>query len=102
MGAHSNYLTVESDFYTAILIVIIISIAFLTLLVINAIKENNYNQQELARYKKREADRKEAQCHTRCINEFFELRIEEDLEDITNDSKTSSKSKKLIKLYNAD
>lgn len=108
MGAHSNYVSVESDFNTVmylILIAIIGTIAYFAFKLITRLIKRHYykqfrtEQHNVEQYKQIKARKERAYQNT--VNNFFRNRIEEDIEEISGISKLSSKqSKDLISLYN--
>lgn len=104
MNAHSNYTTVESDFYTAMLIAAIIFAVAIIYYIIKFIRGYNTMKQQLANHEYKKELTKNRLIRQRAVQNFFENRIEEDIEDIleNNKRKQSSKANKLISLYTAD
>lgn len=106
MGAHSNYVSVESDFNTVmylILIVIIGTIAYFAFkLIKRLIKRHYYNQfraeqHNVEQYKQIKARKERAYYNT--LNNFFYNRIAEDIDNMP-DQKPFGKAEKIINLYN--
>lgn len=107
MGAHSNYVSVESDAKTVmylILIAIIGTIAYFAFKLITRLIKRHYykqfraEQRNVEQYKQIQARKDRAYQNT--LNNFFYNRIEEDTEEISDVSKASSKqAKNLISLY---
>ena len=108
MGAHSNYVSVESDFTTfiyLILSILVLTIAYFAFKLIKSLIKRHYykqfrtEQHNVEQYKQIKARKERAYQNT--INNFFYNRIQEDIEEISGISKSSSKqSKDLISLYN--
>lgn len=101
MGAHSNYISVESDAKTVMFLIIaafIGAVLYYAFKVIKTlIKRHYYNQfkaeqRRVEQYKQITARKERAYQNT--INNFFYNRIEEDIEDMLDIS-----SNKLIDLY---
>lgn len=107
MGAHSNYISVESDAKTVmylILIAIIGAVLYYTFNLVKGLIKRHYYKQFKAEqynadlYKQIKARKERAYQNT--VNNFFYNRIEEDIEEISDVSKASSKqAKNLISLY---
>jgi hypothetical protein len=107
MGAHSNYISVESDAKTVMYLIIAAIIGtilyFAFKLIKGLIKRHYYKQFKVEQYRidqyKQIKARKE-RAYQNTVNNFFYNRIEEDIEEISDVSKASSKqAKNLISLY---
>lgn len=107
MGAHSNYVSVESDFNTVIYLIIAAIVCVIIYhtfkLIQRLIKRHYYKQFKVEQYRidqyKQIKARKE-RAYQNTVNNFFYNRIEEDTEEISDVSKASSKqAKNLISLY---
>ena len=105
MGAHSNYISVESDFNTAIFIfisIIIGVILYYTFKIITCIIKRHYykqfrtEQRRVEQYKKIKAQKE--RTYQNAINNFFCNRIDEDIDEMPINTLSDS-SNKLIKLY---
>ena len=104
MGAHSNYVSVESDFNTVIFIFISIIVSiilyFAFKLIKGLIKRHYYKQFKVEQYRidqyKQIQARKE-RAYQNTVNSFFYNRIEEDIEEMPDIS--SDVSDRLIDLY---
>ena len=108
MGAHSNYVSVESDFYTAIFIfvsiLLLIGVCFAFKIIQCLIKRHYYKQfrteqRNVEQYKQISARKERTYQNT--LNNFFYNRIEEDIDNMP-DKKPSGKAKKLINLYTVE
>ena len=107
MGTHSNYVSVESDFNTAIFIfisIIIGIILYYAYKIIKTIIKKHYYKQFCAeqriveQYKKTSAQKDKIYQNT--IDNFINNRI---IEDIDNDNNPlSSSAKKIINLYKGE
>lgn len=94
MGAHSNYLTIESDCITAMIIVGIIVLIFLCLKIWEHIENKKAEKAAWEEWHKQ----KEEESHLRAENNFFFNCIEEDINKGGFDNK-SPLSNNLISLY---
>lgn len=90
MGAHSNYLTIESDFITAMVIAGIMIIFFIGLFIWSRIEEKKVEEAAWEEWHKQ----KEEEAHLKAEMNFFENRIAEDILKIG-----SKINKRLVELY---
>lgn len=90
MGAHSNYLTIESDAFTAFVIAGIMVLIFIALLIWNHIEEKKAEKAAWEEWHKQ----KEEEAHLKAEMNFFENRIAEDMLHIGSKINT-----KLVELY---
>lgn len=107
MGAHSNYVSVESDFNTVIYLIIAAIVGVIIYHIFKFIKcliKRHYykqfraEQRNVEQYKQIKARKERAYQNT--VDNFINNRIEEDTEEISDVSKTPSKqAKDLISLY---
>lgn len=104
MNAHSNYVSIESDFNTTMLIAAFIFAVGIIYQIIKFIRNYNLMKHKLANYEYKKELAKNKLVRQRAVQNFFENRIEEDVEDIleNNKKKQSSKANKLISLYTVD
>lgn len=90
MGSHSNYLTIDSDFITAIVAIGILLIIFVALKVWKHIEENKAEKVAWEEWHKQ----KEEEAKLKAEMNFFENRIAEDI--LKSSSKINSH---LVNLY---
>lgn len=90
MGAHSNYLTIESDFITAMVIVSIMVIFVVGLFIWKRIEEKKAEEAAWEEWHKQ----KEEEAHLEAEMNFFEDRIAEDVYHIGSKINT-----RLVELY---
>ena len=102
MGAHSNYLTLEGDFVTAIAFFVLIVIAILVIAIIE--KHNNAVQQRNDKQKKQRkanAIRKEI-AHQKALNNFYRNCVEDEMDEITSQPfELDDSAQNLINAYRA-
>ena len=104
MGAHSNYVTVESDFNTVmycILIAIIGVILYYAFKIIKCLIKHYYykqfrTEQRIVEQYKKISDQKD-KIYQNTIDNFINNRIEEDVDN--DNSPLSSSAQKLISIY---
>lgn len=90
MGAHSNYLTIESDFITAMVIVGIMVIFFVGLFIWNRIEEKKTEKKAWEEWHKQ----KKEEAKLKAEMNFFENKITEDILHIGSKINT-----RLVELY---
>lgn len=100
MGAHSNYLTIESDWLNVIYLIVIAIIIVSLLLIYKFIKciiDIHYNKKIKQIQQKNSQSNK---IYQNPIDNFINNCIDEDIDEITiNSLSDSSLSKKLLELY---
>ena len=102
MGAHSNFVSVESDFYTFLFFVGVVLLFATVVFVLTLVRNYSVMHDKYRASKRKEDARKNKIIRQRTVDNFFENRIQEDLEEYTEVQKQSAKVKKLIELYNFD
>ena len=90
MGTHSNYISVESDMITAIVIAVILCLIFIALKVWEHIEEKKAEKAAWEEWHKE----KEEEAHLKAEMDFFENRIAEDVLHIGSKINT-----RLVELY---
>ena len=90
MGAHSNYISVESDDITAMVIVVIMLLIFVVLFIWNRIEDKKAEKAAWEEWHKQ----KEEEANLNAEMHFFENRIAEDMLHIGSKINT-----KLVELY---
>ena len=90
MGAHSNYISIESDMITAMVIAGIMVLIFIALLIWNRIEEKKAEEAAWEEWHKQ----KEEEAKLKAEMNFFENRIAEDMLHIGSKINT-----RLVELY---
>ena len=90
MGAHSNYISIESDMITAMVIAGVMVLIFIALFIWNRIEENKAEKAAWEEWHKQ----KEEEAHLKAEMNFFENRIAEDMLHIGSKINT-----RLVELY---
>ena len=90
MGAHSNYISIESDMITAMVIAGVMVLICIALFIWNRIEEKKAEEAAWEEWHKQ----KEEEAHLKAEMNFFENRIAEDILKIG-----SKINKRLVELY---
>ena len=90
MGAHSNYISIEPDMITAMVIVGIMILIYIALFIWNCIENKKAEEVAWEEWRKQ----KEEEAHLKAEMNFFENRIAEDMLHIGSKINT-----RLVELY---